>query len=85
MTHSLYDESSDHVAERLPMDLRRMTHKELRELGMSKLAYVRAVIHDGEPAFAIHAADGTPMALADDHDTAVEAIIDHEMIPAWVH
>ncbi|GAJ27567.1 DUF1150 family protein [Acidomonas methanolica] len=67
------------------LDPRRMTGRELRELGVSKLAYVKAVIHDGEDVFAIHAADGTPMALADDFHSAVEAIIEHELIPAWVH
>jgi hypothetical protein len=71
--------------ERVIADLRRITGRQLRELGMSQLAYVKAVVYQGENAFAIHAADGTPMALAEDRDSAVEAIIDHEMIPAWVH
>ena len=35
--------------------------------------------------FAIHAADGTPMAIAGDLDVAVAAIVQHEMVPAQVH
>lgn len=52
---------------------------------MSHVAYVKPVVYEGEAAFAIHAADGTPMALAEDRSSAFEAIVDHEMIPAWVH
>ena len=36
---------------------------------------------NGTVAFAIHAADGTPMAMADDRDLAVAAIRQHEMLP----
>ncbi|AOX16337.1 DUF1150 family protein [Kozakia baliensis] len=85
MTNPFHEDGVEMPQERIPADLRRMTNKELRNLGMSKLAYVRPVIYEGEAAFAIHAADGTPMALTEDRDSAVEAIIDHEMIPAWVH
>ncbi|GBQ96975.1 DUF1150 family protein [Asaia lannensis] len=66
-------------------DLRRMSHQDLKEFGMSHVAYVKPVMYEGEAAFAIHAADGTPMALAEDRSSAFEAIVDHEMIPAWVH
>ncbi|AQS89461.1 hypothetical protein AA101099_1649 [Neoasaia chiangmaiensis NBRC 101099] len=84
MSNPFQDDFSD-TKEKIPADLRRITNRELRNLGMSKLAYVKAVTFEGEDAFAIHAADGTPMALAEDRDSAVEAIIDHEMIPAWIH
>jgi len=70
---------ADHV------DIRRLTPPQLLALGVSQLAYVKSVRVDGEPAFAIHAADGTPMAVAGDQDTAVAAIREHEMIPALVH
>lgn len=66
-------------------DLRTISNLELLELGMKQVAYVREVVFEGEAAFAIHAADGTPMALAEDHDSAVEAIIDNELTPTWLH
>nr|WP_241767693.1 DUF1150 family protein [Tanticharoenia sakaeratensis] len=69
----------------MPADLRRISDGELRNLGLSKLAYVKSVLVDGEIAFAIHAADGTPMAVAGDEETALGAIVEHEMIPALVH
>ncbi|MCQ8279467.1 DUF1150 domain-containing protein [Acetobacteraceae bacterium KSS8] len=59
--------------------------RELAALGMSTLAYIKVVRVDGEEAFAIHAADGTPMALADNRDIALAAILQHEMVPAQVH
>ena len=39
----------------------------------------------GVTAFAIHAADGTPMAVAGGLDVAVAAILQHEMVAAQVH
>jgi hypothetical protein len=39
----------------------------------------------GESVFAIHAADGTPMAVAPNQELAWDAILEHEMVPAFVH
>ena len=35
--------------------------------------------------FAIHAADGSPMAVAEDRSLALAAIVQHEMIATLVH
>ena len=67
------------------IDIRKLTQAQLMQLGMSQLAYVKPVWMDGETAFAIFAADGSPMALAADCDLAVAAIVQHEMVPALVH
>jgi hypothetical protein len=40
---------------------------------------------NGAHVFAIHAADGTPMAVAQDRTLAIAAILEHEMVPAQVH
>ncbi|RFD21111.1 DUF1150 family protein [Komagataeibacter melaceti] len=58
---------------------------ELRGLGVESVAYIRAVKVDGANAFTIHAADGTPMAVTDDRDAAINAILSHEMIPVPLH
>lgn len=68
-----------------PLDIRNLTQAQLMALGMADVAYVKRVIVDGETAFAIHAADGSPMALAADRDLAMAAIVQHEMSPALVH
>ena len=67
------------------MDIRHMTQDQLMQLGMADLAYVKQVFLDGRQAFAIHAADGSPMAMAADQALAVAAIVQHEMVPALVH
>ena len=66
-------------------DIRGLTSAELAALGVSQLAYIKSVMVDGAEAFAIHAADGTPMALTGDRDVALAAIRQHEMVPALVH
>ncbi len=66
-------------------DIRHLSAEQLARLGVSQIAYVRPVVVDGEPGFSIHAADGTPMAVAGDRGTALAAIVQHDMIPLLVH
>ena len=68
-----------------PVDIRQLSVQQLQVLGMAQLAYVKPVVVDGAAAFSIHAADGTPMALAGDCDVAFAAIRQHEMMPILVH
>ena len=67
------------------VDIRRLSTQQLQALGMTQVAYVKSVQVDGSAAFAIHAADGTPMALAEDCEVAFAAIRQHEMMPTLVH
>jgi hypothetical protein len=66
-------------------DIRQLTAAELAALGVSQLAYIKSVVVDGNAAFAIHAADGTPMAMTGDREVAFAAVRQHEMVPALVH
>jgi hypothetical protein len=66
-------------------DIRHLSQEQLAQLGLAKLAYVKPIITDGAKMFAIHAADGTPMALAEEFGVAVAAIAQHEMVPVSVH
>jgi len=67
------------------LDIRKLSQMQLLQLGMEQMAYVKPVWMDGTTAFAIFAADGSPMAVAADCDMAVAAIMEHEMVPALVH
>ena len=67
------------------IDVRHITPDQLQQLGMSQLAYVKPVMMNGTAMFAIHAADGAPMAVAEDRNLALAAIIEHEMIATLVH
>jgi hypothetical protein len=79
------DEAANATLEAIPADVRNLSTSQLAQLGVSEIAYVKAVEVEGRTAFAIHAADGTPMAVADDLDVAMAAIRQHEMIPTLVH
>jgi hypothetical protein len=68
-----------------PIDIRHLSVEQLAGLGVAQIAYVRPVMMNGARAYAIHAADGTPMAVADDEEVAVAAIRQHEMLPTMVH
>jgi hypothetical protein len=73
------------TAGRVVLDIRKLTTEQLASLGMSQIAYVKPVVVNGAVAYAIHAADGTPMALAGDRELAVAAILEHELLPTLVH
>ena len=67
------------------IDIRHLTQEQLMSLGMAQLAYVKPVWMDGTTAFAIFAADGSPMAVAADCRLAMDTIVQNEMVPALVH
>lgn len=77
------DPGTKHSAE--PFDIRTLSKAQLAQLGMADLAYVKPVWTNGERAYAIHAADGSPMAMAPDCELAIAAIVQHEMSPVLVH
>ena len=67
------------------VDIRALSVEQLARLGLAEIAYVKPVVLNGVSGFAIHAADGTPMAVAGDREVAVAAILQHEMHPVSVH
>jgi hypothetical protein len=66
-------------------DVRHLSEQQLAALGVSHIAYVKPVMVNGVQGFAIHAADGTPMAVAGNREVAVAAVMQHEMLPFSVH
>jgi hypothetical protein len=83
-TDATGEQDNERVA-MLALDIRNLSAEQFAKLGMAEIAYVRPVIVNGNSGFAIHAADGTPMAVAGDRDLAVAAILQHEMVPTSVH
>jgi hypothetical protein len=79
------NDTNGNVAAPVILDVRNMSQEQFAQLGMARVAYVKPVIVNGTAGFAIHAADGTPMALTEDRDVAIAAIVQHEMLPAMVH
>jgi hypothetical protein len=77
-------DNSDQGAVRI-LDIRQITTDQLAQLGVSRMAYIKPITVGGEDVFAIHAADGTPMAVAPNRELAWGAIIEHEMVPTLVN
>jgi hypothetical protein len=66
-------------------DIRRLSPRELGLLGIANVAYVKQVVHEGAEAFAIHAADGTQMAIIADRNLAFAVVRHHDLEPVSVH
>jgi len=67
------------------VDIRHISTEQLAQLGLQQIAYVKPIVVNGMAVFAIHAADGTPMATVPNAEVAFAAIVQHEMVPAMVH
>lgn len=80
-----FDATPAAVQEVVAFDVRHLSEQQLAALGVSHIAYVKPVMVNGVQGFAIHAADGTPMAVAGNRDIAVAAVMQHEMLPLSVH
>jgi len=66
-------------------ELRHITATDLAMLGMQDIAYVKPVMVEGTAGYAIHAADGTQMALTGDRDIAFAVVRQNELEPVSVH
>jgi len=65
--------------------IRHMSSRELALFGMQDLAYIKAVIVNGVTAFAVHAADGSQVAVMPDRDVALATVRQHDLEPLSVH
>lgn len=65
--------------------MRQMTTNDLAMLGMQDVAYVKPVVVEGNSGYAVHAADGTQMALIANRDLAFAVVRQNEMEPVSVH
>ena len=62
-----------------------MSATEFAELGMEDVAFIKVTEVDGEIAYAIHTADGNPVAVVDDRDAAFATVIQNDLQPVSVH
>jgi hypothetical protein len=65
--------------------LRTLSSTDFAALGMSDIAYVKPVKLDSRIAYAIHAADGTQMAVVNDRELALAAVRQHDLEALDVH
>jgi hypothetical protein len=73
------------AANTITIDVRHMTSSQFAQLGMPMIAYVKPVMVNGDSAFAIHGADGSPMGMAPGLEVAIAAVLQHEMLAVRVH
>ncbi|HZS85156.1 MAG TPA: DUF1150 family protein [Stellaceae bacterium] len=66
-------------------DLRHISPQEFALLGVQGVAYVKSVTVNGTKAYAIHAADGTQLALAPSRELALATVRQNELEAASVH
>ncbi len=66
--------------------LRQLTPMELRQLGLAQLGYLRlGRLRNGSLTYALLAADGSTVALADDVDSVMDLADEHELTLLTVH
>jgi hypothetical protein len=65
--------------------LRDISQQDLALLGADDLAYVRPILLDDEIVFAVTAADGRQIAIAEDLDAAVQAAQEYSYYTVSVH
>ena len=65
--------------------IRDISQHELGLLGVQDLAYVKRVAVEGKIRYAIHAADGTEIAVLDNRDIAFATLRQHDLEPMSVH
>lgn len=66
-------------------DLKNLTPRDLLNFGLQDVAYVRPIIVENRPAFAIHAADGTPLSVMESMDSAMAVIRHNDLEPATIN
>ena len=66
-------------------DLKQISPQDWASFAVDDIAYVRQVTADGQKAWGIFAADGTPLSVVGDRAVAHAAIRQHGLEPVDVH
>ncbi|MDI1228504.1 MAG: DUF1150 family protein [bacterium] len=62
-----------------------MTQSDLKKLGLEEVGYVKQYQVNGKPAWVLHAADGTALAVQGDSSAAHSSARHHELDLVSVH
>ena len=65
--------------------IRHMSARELALFGMQDMAYIKRVIVNDVAGYAVHAADGTQIAVIPDRNVAFATVRQHDLEPVSVH
>lgn len=64
---------------------RDMSPLDFATFGIEQLAYIKPVVIEGTPAYAVHGADGRPLAAVSDRDVAFALVRQNDLEPVSVH
>ena len=64
---------------------RDLSDQDFLSFGLNDYAYVKKISVDNNQAFAIHAADGTPLTIMEDFDSALLMARQNNLEPVTVH
>ena len=59
--------------------------RDFAALGLEHVAYVKPILVEGAQAFAVHAADGTEIAVLASREVAIATVQQHDLEPVSVH
>lgn len=62
-----------------------LTAQDFASLGVGQVAYIRTVSLNGQQAFSVHAADGTPLTVLANRESALGVIVQNDMEPLSAH
>lgn len=65
--------------------LKNLSSQDFLNFGLEEVAYIRPVEVDGEDVFAIHRADGTPISIAENMDSAIVSARYNDLEPLAVN
>ncbi len=68
-----------------PVSLKNISLQDFLNLGIRDLAYIRPVFLDDRQAYAIHAADGTPLSVMENMQDAVFAVRQNDLTAVTLH
>ena len=62
-----------------------MSAKAFAHWGVNKIAYIKQTDLNGTPVYAVHAANGEPLATAPARDLAAALVLQNELTPVDAH
>jgi len=65
--------------------LKNLSLSDLLAFGLNDVAYLKPATINGQDVFAIHAADGSQLALVASREIGVAAMVEHDLEPVALH
>ncbi len=67
------------------LSLKNLSQRDWLAFGLNTVAYLKPAMVDGQSVYAIHAADGSQLALVASWEVGIAAMQQHDLEPVWLH